>query len=112
MRPLLTVASSLTPSEPWWDRCSVPSEAVTSALHLVLANMARSVPKSGVAVVIRVTGPVDVERVLAEQERLLAAFPRVVARAATMCRRHIKLQQQHALPPSLAPAEAVGFPKK
>lgn len=54
MRPMLTVASSLTPHLPWWRNVSLPSGMVEKAISMVTRNIAEKAPKDGVAVVIRV----------------------------------------------------------
>ena len=57
MRPALTVASSLTPHLPWWRNVSMPSAMLVRALEMVVRNIGKAAPRSGVAVTIRVPEP-------------------------------------------------------
>lgn len=61
MRPMLTVASSLTPHLPWWRNVSMPSAMVEKAISMVARNIAERAPRSGVVVVIRTPGATRAE---------------------------------------------------
>lgn len=61
MRPTLTVASSLTPSLPWWRNVQMSSFMLPKAISMVTRNIAERAPRDGVAIVIRVPGSTRAE---------------------------------------------------